>query len=145
MQRIKDIDESTGKKTKIIITSPKSESSIRDIPIPAELLPYLESLAANADAYVLTGTNQFIEPRSMQNHFKRIIDEIKIPPANYHSCRHSCATRCIEYGVDAKTLSLILGHSHVRITLSLYVHPSFKQKRDAMAKVPMAKTPNIAA
>jgi integrase len=146
MQRIKDIDKSTGKSTKIIITSPKSESSIRDIPIPAEILPYLQSLAVtDASAYVLTGTKQFVEPRTMQNHFKRIIVEIEIVHANYHSTRHSYATRCIEYGVDAKTLSLILGHSHVRITLSLYVHPSLQQKKDAMSKVPFAQTPNIAA
>jgi site-specific recombinase XerD len=99
----------------------------------------------DADTYVLTGTKQFIEPRTMQNHFKRITVEIEIAPANYHSTRHSYATRCIELGMDSKTLSLILGHYDVKITLSLYVHPSITQKKAAMLKVPLAKRSTIAA
>ena len=47
----------------------------------------------------------------------------------FHSLRHTFATRCIEAGADCKTVSEILGHSTVNMTLNLYVHPQMEQKR----------------
>ena len=53
----------------------------------------------------------------------------------FHSLRHTFATRCIEIGMDPKTLSEILGHSDVKVTLSLYVHPTNKLKDRYMEKL----------
>ena len=52
-----------------------------------------------------------------------------IPTRNYHVLRHSFATRCIERGMDAKTLSEILGHANVKTTLQMYTNPSMQAKR----------------
>ena len=71
----------------------------------------------------------------MQNHFKLYIKEAAIDNANFHSLRHTFATRCVELGFDIKTLSEILGHSSVKITLDKYVHSSFEQKRANMNKL----------
>jgi integrase len=71
----------------------------------------------------------------MQNHFARIIKAANIADANYHALRHTFATRCIEAGVDVKSLSEILGHANVNITLNRYVHSSFEQKRESMNKL----------
>jgi integrase len=53
----------------------------------------------------------------------------------FHALRHTFATRCIDNGFDAKTLSEILGHANVATTLSLYVHPTLEQKRRQMEKL----------
>ncbi len=65
----------------------------------------------------------------MQNHFKRFLKEAQLPNKNFHILRHTFATNCIEGGVDVRSLSEILGHSDVQITLNRYVHPSMDTKR----------------
>jgi site-specific recombinase XerD len=93
-------------------------------------------LAAQPEAFLLTGKKlRFMEPRTMQNHFKRFLAASGIGNANFHCLRHSFATRAIELGFDVKSLSEILGHSSVKISLEKYVHSSFDLKRDHMAKL----------
>jgi integrase len=135
MQRIQNV-AAAETKTRIVITEPKSACSQRDIPIPAFLVSMLRTFQAEHEAYVLTGRcDHFIEPRTMQNHFKRYVRQCGIAPANYHALRHSFATRCIELGFDVKSLSEILGHSNVNTTLNRYVHSSLELKRENMEKL----------
>lgn len=54
---------------------------------------------------------------------------------NFHALRHTFATRCIELGFDVKSLSEILGHATVNITLNRYVHPSMELKQQNMQKL----------
>ena len=139
MQRIPDTSPSTAKKTKLICTQPKSKKSIRDIPVPAWLINILSSYQTSPGACFLTGKpDKFTEPRTMQNHFKRYLCEANIQPANYHSLRHTFATRCVELGFDIKTLSEILGHTNVNITLNRYVHSSMALKTSNMEKLTLA-------
>ena len=58
-----------------------------------------------------------------------------VDPANYHSLRHTFATRCIELGFDVKSLSEILGHASVTITMNRYVHPSMELKKENMQRL----------
>ena len=125
----------TESKTVIDVGEPKSQSSIRTIPIPEILMSYLRS-AYVSDTYVLSGQKHyFIEPRTMENRFKSVLKKCGIKDANFHALRHSFATRSIELGVDIKSLSEILGHSNVNITLNRYVHPSMKMKHENMNKL----------
>lgn len=127
------IQSSDGEhKTKLIVTEPKSESSIRQIPIPDCLMGMLTRFRANADDYVLSGTKKPVEPRTMQNHFARILQEAKLPPIHFHALRHMFATNCVRLGFDIKALSELLGHSSVEITLNRYVHASLEQKEHYM-------------
>lgn len=140
MQRIQDYETDVKhggkrvKKTKIIITSPKSNCSVRDIPIPAFMLERLGRIKYRDDSvFVLTGLDDdFIEPRTMENIFKKYLAECNLEVTNFHTLRHTFATRCIEKGFDVKTLSEILGHANVNITLNRYVHSSMEQKRKWM-------------
>lgn len=133
-------DGSDGRKTEIIITSPKSESSERDIPLPDFLLETAAKLKKGDDCYVLTGrSDKFVEPRTMQNAFKRMLADCGIEDANYHALRHTFATRCVEIGFEIKSLSEILGHSSVNITLNKYVHPSLELKKQNMNKLNIRK------
>jgi integrase len=135
MQRIKNMSENAENKTKIIITPPKSQKSVRDIPIPKFLLPFLKAFETPPNAYFLTGSADFIEPRTMQNKFKNYLKLAEIKGANFHQTRHTFATNAVEQGFDVKSLSEILGHADVKTTLELYVHPSFKMKRKYMDKL----------
>lgn len=133
MQRIQTPEGPT--KTKILITEPKSQCSIREIPIAKTLKSFLE-LYQDKKGYVLTGKeNKFIEPRTMQNRYKAILEACGISNANFHTLRHTFATRCIEVGFDVKSLSEILGHANVSITLNRYVHPSMELKQKNMDKL----------
>lgn len=135
MQRIQD-KANTSKKTKVIVTTPKSACSIRTIPIPDDLVTLISNISTAHEGYFLTGSKEkFIEPRTMQNYFKKVIHQSSLSNINYHCLRHTFATRCVEFGFDVKSLSEILGHASVTITMNRYVHPSIELKRENMQKL----------
>ncbi len=122
--------------SKITITSPKTISVERIIPISSELINIVEMVKPeDLDTYFLTGTTKFIEPRTYRNYYKKFITSLDINVLKFHSLRHSFATRCIEAGADYKTVSELLGHTSVNITMNLYVHPSIEQKRKCIEMV----------
>ena len=71
----------------------------------------------------------------MQNHFKHVLKEATIEETNFHTLRHTFATRCVEAGFDIKSRSEILGHSNVNITMNRYVHPTLELKRQNMQRL----------
>jgi site-specific recombinase XerD len=89
---------------------------------------------ANGEFVVSDGTG-FVSPRTFSYRFHRVLDKSGVSPINYHALRHTFATRCIELGMDVKSLSEILGHANVSITLNTYVHPSMDYKRAQMEKL----------
>ena len=131
---IQSVQCRTGsKQTKLIITEPKSESSKRTIPIPDCLLPLLRRFKDNGEVYVVSGRKKPVEPRTMQYRFAKILHNADLPSFHYHSLRHLFATRCVELGFDVKTLSEILGHSSVEVTLNRYIHSDMERKRTCMS------------
>ena len=134
LQRIQDGDcEAAGHKTRVIVSSPKSDCSIRDIPIPDCIKPIIEGFSGLPNDYVISESGKaFVEPRLLQYHFSKIIKEAAIEKANYHALRHTFATRCVEAGFELKSLSEILGHANVNITLNKYVHASVELKEKNM-------------
>ena len=133
-QRVQQLD-STFEKTKLCITTPKSTCSNRIIPLPQTLLAILLPFKCNENIYIISGTNKCIDPRTMQYHFKKYLKKCGVEDISFHTLRHTFATRCIELGFDVKTLSEILGHSSVNITLNRYVHSSMKKKQESMNKL----------
>lgn len=126
-----------GKRTELVLQTPKSENSIRSIPLTAKMLSVLCQMKDKKDCYLLTGTERPLEPRTMQYRFRRFLAKNNLTLRNYHVLRHSFATRCIEGGMDIKSLSEILGHANVQTTLQMYVHPSMATKRAAMEAASM--------
>lgn len=135
MQRLKDFDSKTSAKTKIVIDTPKSQKSIRSIPIPSFLLEVLQKHKASDKAYLLTGTVRYIEPSVYERMFSMYLEEAGIENTNFHALRHTFATRAIEQGFDIKSLSEILGHSSVKFTMERYVHPSEAHKKRNLEKL----------
>ena len=120
-------------RTELIMTTPKSHTSKRIIPIPEFLVRMLKVFKpSNADTFVITGNTKLPDPRTMQYRFKALLAKIGLRKLNFHSLRHLFATNCVELGFDVKTLSEILGHSSVEITLNRYVHSSIERKRQCM-------------
>ena len=133
IQRIKAINGLS--KTKLIITEPKSESSKRKIPIPECIMPVLEKFKGNNNEYLISGAINPTEPRTLQYRFASILKNADLPSVHFHSLRHMFATKCMKLGFDVKSLSEILGHSSVEVTLNRYVHSDFDQKRQFMERI----------
>ena len=135
MQRVQIHGEKKGKKTKVIISTPKSTCSIRKIPLPEYMIHFLRPYQQQDSCFLLTGTQYYIEPRTLENRFKKILQKLSLRHIKFHTLRHTFATRCIESGFDVKSLSEILGHANVNITLNRYVHPSQELKLKNMQKL----------
>lgn len=124
---------SMANRTELIVSTPKSHSSIRTIPLPTFLIDMLKVFEpSNSDVYIITKSKKLPDPRTMQYRFKTLLSKIGLRHINFHSLRHMFATNCIEIGFDVKTLSDILGHSSVEITLNKYVHSSMEHKKQCM-------------
>lgn len=126
---------SNAPKTRIIISTPKSASSIRKIPLSDHMVALLKQCPFSEHTYFLTGSQTPAEPRFVQRRFKKILSECALPQVTFHSLRHSFATLCIENGIDSKALSEILGHSSVKITLDIYVHSNMAQKKEYLNRL----------
>ncbi len=132
MQRIQNKGDE-DQKTSVMITDPKSDCSNRIIPLPGDIFQLLVEAKCPENTYFLTGSAQtYVEPRTLQNRFKTAIKLCDIKDANFHALRHTFATRCVELGFDVKSLSEILGHASVNITMNRYVHPSMELKQRNM-------------
>ncbi len=126
--------ENNSKKTKLILIEAKTKNSIRQVPINYKLINLLKEFKQDKsdNFYILSSNNSFIDPRTYYYKYKCILKKCHIHNYKYHALRHTFATNCIELGLDPKSLSEILGHSDIKITLSLYVHPSLDLKKDFM-------------
>ncbi len=134
LQRIHNCGQGGKSKTLISIDAPKSECSIREIPLPSFLVCHMAQLKKRAcdEDYILSGNPGYVEPRLCQYRFKKFLREAGIDDINFHALRHTFATRCVELGIDVKTISELLGHSNVNITLNRYVHPAFECRKNCI-------------
>ena len=125
------IIEGDERRTELVIGSPKTKNSIREIPISKELMKLIRPLKKlmNDDYFVITNEAKPTEPRTYRNYYKQLLKQLGIPDLKFHGLRHSFATRCIESKCDYKTVSVILGHANISTTLNLYVHPNMEQKK----------------
>ena len=136
IQRIYVIEEHR-KYTEVILDTPKTKNSIREIPMTKNLLKMIRPIKkiVNGNFYVLTNEPKPTEPRTYRNYYKQFMQSLGLPLMKFHGLRHSFATRCIESKCDYKTVSVLLGHSNISTTLNLYVHPNLEQKKRCMVKV----------
>ena len=123
--------------TKLVIGPPKSVSSRREIPISPVIYKILKdfSKVVKPDYYVVTCSPRLPEPRCYREHFNHLQDKLGIGRINFHGLRHTFASTLIDNKADVKTVSMLLGHSNISTTLSIYVHPSEETKRNAISKL----------
>ena len=129
------INNENFKGSKIIISVPKSEKSIRILPLGKELMNILRTFKNSDEIFILTGKDKPTEPKIYREYYYNILKKLNIRKLSYHSLRHTFATSAIENGTDYKTVSEILGHSSINITLETYVHPQMKQKKKCIENI----------
>ncbi|ADL02854.1 tyrosine-type recombinase/integrase [Lacrimispora saccharolytica] len=137
VSRIKNFDE-TKKKTVLYIGKPKSIHSVRKIPLPDFLLELARELKmerSDNNHFILTNSEYPMDPRKYQKLFQKLLTHASVKKRKFHAIRHTFATRALELGIDIKTLSEILGHSNVSITLNIYAHSMYEQKKKAIGKL----------
>ncbi len=119
------------------IDVPKTPTSIRIIPFPRQILPFLKEMKkAHKSKYIIIGkTNEGAQIRSYQHSFEVLLKKLDIKHKGFHALRHTFATRAIECGVDVKTLSEIMGHKNVEITLNRYTHCFMKHKHEMINRL----------
>lgn len=139
IQRIYVIEDGI-RRTELILDTPKTKNSMREIPLSKDLLRILKPFKkiVNPSFFVLTNDVKPTEPRTYRSYYKNLMKDLKMPELKFHGLRHSFATRCIESKCDYKTVSVLLGHSNISTTLNLYVHPNMEQKKKAIEQ--MSKT-----
>ena len=121
----------------VVIDKPKTKNSSRLIPLPKQLLEILKRAKriSKSDFVLSTRTGGIVGTRAYQKTYERILKKLDIPYKNFHSLRHTFATRAIEMGMDVKTLSEILGHKNPVITLQRYTHSMLSHKVLMMNKM----------
>ena len=139
MQRLKNLDGDGGRKTKVVISSPKSDTSVRTIPLSDSAARLCSCFYHQSPgAFLLTGTDRYMEPRMVQKRLASYAKACDLEGVHFHTIRHTFATRCVEAGFEIKSLSEILGHADTSTTLGRYVHPSMELKRTNMNKLTFA-------
>lgn len=118
-----------------IIEPPKTDNSIRLIPIPKQLAAVLKKVKSEVGGEYVVGGNYAISVRSYQRTFELLQKKLHIPHKCFHALRHTFATRALECGVDVKTLSEILGHKNPTVTLTRYAHSLMDHKREMMNRL----------
>lgn len=132
VERIKNNISDNIYKTILIESTPKSISSYRTIPIPNFVIDLLRKYKNDSNYFLLSNTEYLYDPRLLESFYDRTLKKCNISHNKFHTLRHTFATRSIEAKMDIKTLSEILGHSSIEITLKLYVHPSYEMKKSSI-------------
>lgn len=129
-------DTFSGNRTEIVIQEPKTENSIRTIPLLPQLIKDLmtwRSLqemdrAAAGEQYQDTGmivTNPmggYIEPRTFKKYYDQILEIARLRHFTFHALRHTMASMLYFNGVDSISISKRLGHAQVSTTANIYAH-----------------------
>ena len=128
--------------------SPKTDSSVRVVPIPEKLIPTLKqhmaeqrmrfrrySVPRDEQLLFTTTLGTYINPRNMTRSWKRLLDREGIRYRKFHNIRHTYATKLFELNVDIKIIQKLLGHSSLATTSEIYVHISEDVKADAIARL----------
>lgn len=123
-----------------LITKPKSQNSVRTLPLDRETLTLASWAKAEAtsDSIVFSDSNgSYLSARTDYSSWRNLLKACNIPQVKLHAARHSAATSLLAAGVDIRTIQLILGHSTPAFTMATYLHPNQEQILKAFEKVSM--------
>ena len=126
---------SSGKGGVLEIGEPKTDKGKRTIILPQSTAEILKERKKTAVAdwifpSLLCPENP-VAPNSAYQRLKTILNKEGLPMIRFHDLRHTFATHALKNGVDAKTLSGILGHTNASFTLDTYTHITEDMRRNA--------------
>ena len=138
VQPVQRLSDKSGRLTSLTVSEPKTPSSIRTVPMPECIVNVLrKSYTEQSErGYMFSScADTPAEPRTFQYRYRKCLENAGVRYRSFHTLRHTFATRCISCGIDIKTLSEIMGHSSVRITLEYYCHTSIERKKEQVNRL----------
>ena len=126
------IKEKNKSYSKTIISTPKTKTSNRIIPLNIDFINLIKPFQQNKNNYFITNSTNYLKPHCYRYYYQKLLHFLNLPKLRFHSLRHTFATQAIELGIDCKTISEILGHTNMNTTLNLYVHPKTEYKRKCL-------------
>lgn len=149
LSRVRNFDDNSIGKTKLIFQEPKTKSGIRTIPIPDNVVKQLKkhklkqkeekliasTLYNDSNLVFCTEIGIVLEPRNFIRRFCMLISKANLPHINFHALRHTYATRLLELNEHPKVVQELLGHSSISMTLDTYSHVLPEIKKDAANKI----------
>ena len=135
------------RQSKILEQSPKTESSIRTVPIPTNILEELkllkddqdsklnDELYINHDIVFSDSTGNYLDSRYLQKRYTKLLKNAQIEYKKFHALRHTYATRLFEAGIPIKTVQVLMGHSDIKTTMNIYTHVMPEEKTKAVEKI----------
>ena len=126
------------KHTKVVVQSPKTATSKRNIPIPGKILALMRQLHNGQSPCTWFLSSQEIKPAEPRCYSKSIhcyLKHAQVSAVHPHALRHTFATTCLQSGCNVKTLSEIMGHASSDITMKLYVHTCWEWKRAEIDRI----------
>ena len=126
-------------KGRIHITEPKTQTSIRTVILPADILKMLAEYKQTINSKwlfpspVKEGLPR--NPSAVRKILDRTLNKAGCKHIRFHDLRHTFATTALANGMDIKTLSAIIGHNSAETTLNIYTHITDEMQRDAANKI----------
>lgn len=115
------------------ISTPKTKSGFRTIPILPGLLPYL--LPLKEQGFVIGDGETPLTNTQFRTLFRHIQEKVDLHGATSHTFRHTMGTFLNDTGADVKTIQGILGQKDYKTTMDRYVHPVETRKQEAANRV----------
>lgn len=147
LKKVTFINADGSRRSEYIEQTPKTKSSIREIPISESVLKCLKdqekiqklnklyidnSLYINSDYVFTDKIGNTIDKNKPNRHFRAILEKLDITPIKFHSLRHTFATRLFEKNIPVKTVQSLLGHKDINTTMNIYTHVMKEQKEKAI-------------
>lgn len=140
--RVKNRSEQSEQKYQVLVTSVKTKQGNRTIPCndkAMEALLWLKKYQMEHgldSAFVICNeTGGPLSQHNLPRNLRVILNAAEVPYKNIHAFRHAFATNLIAAGVDVKTVSYLMGHASVKVTMDCYVHSSLDRAIDAVGKL----------
>lgn len=113
----------------------KTEKGMRSIQLPPSTVEILKERKKKSYSDWIfhnpTVPELPLSPETAYNRLKTLLRYAELPPIRFHDLRHTFATHALTSGVDAKTLSGILGHTNASFTLDTYTHVTTDMQQKA--------------
>ena len=123
----------------IIISEPKTKSSIRTAILSKTLLKILSEYRKNVESeWIFPSPIDDTKPRNpsaVRKRLQLILERSGCPKVRFHDLRHTFATMALENGMDIKSLSAMLGHISSETTIDIYSHVTGTMRQQAAAEI----------